>query len=176
MKTIYLAGGCFWCTEAVFQQLQGVLEVTPGYMGGIVPQPSYEQVSSGHTGHTETIKVLYDESVLPFSDLLDVFFEIHDPTSLNSQGADHGTQYRSAIFYTEEGQREQIMNAIKRIEEYLPNEKRVVTEVMSATEFYPAEEYHYSYYLRNKNAPYCQVVISPKLEKLQKQFSDKLRS
>jgi len=189
MKTIYLGGGCFWCTEAVFKSLEGVHEVVPGYMGGSVPNPSYEEVCTGRTGHTEVVKVYYDESIIRTEDLLDIFFATHDPTTLNQQGNDIGTQYRSAIFYTHdqephargaggEGYEDDIPGAIERAirtaQAALPESKMVVTEVLSATEFYPAEDYHHNYYAQHSDAPYCQMVISPKLEKLQKKFVDKL--
>jgi peptide-methionine (S)-S-oxide reductase len=186
MKTI--AGGCFWCTEAVFKNLRGVQEVVPGYMGGSVPNPTYEQVCDGHTGHAEVVKVYYDDTVISTDDLLDIFFATHDPTTLNKQGNDIGTQYRSVIFYTQDqvphgkeklndqGEEIHVQSAIERAiaraqESY---SKPIVTEVVAATTFYPAEEYHQNYYNLHTNAPYCQVVISPKLEKLQKQCSDKL--
>jgi peptide-methionine (S)-S-oxide reductase len=173
-KTLYLGGGCFWCTEAIFQELKGVLETVPGYMGGTVPQPSYEAVCEGTTGHAEVIKVYYDEQVISTGDILDIFFETHDPTTLNRQGNDVGSQYRSVIFYTDDTQREEIRKAVERAQRiYTGN---IVTEAVSATEFYPAEEYHYNYYQNNTTAPYCSIVISPKLEKLRKRFGDKVEA
>lgn len=174
MRTIYLGGGCFWCTEAVFQTLRGVTEVVPGYLGGIEPNPSYESVSTGKTGHAEVVKVTYDESVIGTDDILDIFFATHDPTTLNRQGNDVGSQYRSIIFYTDEDQGEIARSTIARIQATLPADTAVVTEVAEATDFYPAEQYHYSYYRNNTDAPYCQVVIHPKLEKLQQHFAQKL--
>lgn len=188
MKTIYLGGGCFWCTEAVFRSLRGVHEVVPGYMGGTLPNPSYEAVCTGETGHAEVIKVYYDEKVISTDDLLDVFFETHDPTTPNRQGADVGTQYRSIIFHTadqdpgfsedEAGEPapHAIQRAIARAQAKLPDDSFVVTEVAEASEFYPAEEYHYNYYANHAAAPYCQIVISPKLEKLQKQHGEKVHN
>lgn len=174
MNTIYLAGGCFWCTEAIFKSLKGVSEVVPGYMGGNVPKPTYEQVCSGETGHAEVIKVIYDESIINLSDLFEIFFDSHNPTTLNRQGEDVGTQYRSAIFYTTQEQRDTALEAIKKAQK--DHDREVVTEVVPASEFYEAEDYHKEYYLKHSNQPYCAVVISPKLEKLQKNFSDKIIS
>lgn len=172
MKTIYLGGGCFWCTEAIFKSLRGVQQVIPGYMGGAVQNPTYEQVCTGTTGHAEVIKVYFDESTLSLADLLDVFFETHDPTTLNRQGADTGTQYRSVIFYTDDDDRAIVTSAIERAKETHANP--VVTEIAQASVFYPAEAYHENYYAENRDAPYCELVISPKLEKLHEKFADKL--
>jgi peptide-methionine (S)-S-oxide reductase len=174
MKTIYLGGGCFWCTEAVFQSLRGVQETIPGFMGGSVPQPSYEQVCSGHTGHAEVVKVYYDSAILKTDDLLDVFFATHDATSPNRQGNDIGSQYRSIIFYTTEEEREAAFRALLRAQTQTGG-KPIVTEIASAGEFYPADESHYNYYVNNISAPYCSVVINPKLEKLKARFNDKLK-
>lgn len=177
MKTIYLGGGCFWCTEAVFQQLRGVSEVSPGYMGGTVAEPSYDQVSSGATGHAEVIKLSYDDAVITTDDILDVFFATHDPTTPNRQGADIGTQYRSVIFYTDEQMRDAAMRAIERAQAKFSQtggEKTVITHVTEASDFYPAEAYHHNFYEAHRDAPYCQVVIDPKIEKLQNTFNDKL--
>jgi peptide-methionine (S)-S-oxide reductase len=162
------AGGCFWCTEAVFERLRGVVSVMPGYTGGTLPNPRYEQVCSGRTGHAESIKVEYDPGVLSYTDLLSVFFATHDPTTLNRQGADIGTEYRSAIFYTNEEQRRAAEAYIKELDEQLPH--KVVTEVTPLKEFYEAEDYHQQYYDDNAFAPYCQFVIEPKLRKLYKNF------
>ncbi len=175
MKTIYLGGGCFWCTEAVFKNLKGVTEVTPGYMGGTTKNPSYEEVSTGTSGHAEVIKVMYDEAVISTADILDVFFATHDPTTHNRQGADQGTQYRSIIFYTDPGMREEAGVALSRAQATLPEGKTVVTELVEQSEFYAAEDYHHNYYETHRDAPYCQVVIDPKVEKLTKKFSDMLR-
>lgn len=174
MQTIYLGGGCFWCTEAVFQRLRGVSEVTPGYMGGTTQSPSYEAVASGATGHAEVIKVIYDDTMISTDDILDVFFALHDPTTPNRQGADVGTQYRSVIFYTNETMRESSVHAIERKQATLPEGVQVITHVIEAKEFYAAESYHHNFYLLHKDAPYCQVVIDPKIEKLQKTFGDKV--
>jgi peptide-methionine (S)-S-oxide reductase len=170
MQTIYLAGGCFWCTEAVFKSIKGVTSVMPGYIGGSVPNPSYEQVCSGNTGHAEAVKIVYDENVLELSDLLEIFFATHVPTTLNRQGNDVGTQYRSAIFYTtpeqEKISREAIILAQKNYTD------PIVTEIVSATDFYEADESHRDYYFQHSNNSYCTLVISPKLEKLQKEFGE----
>ncbi len=174
-KTIYLGGGCFWCTEAVFQNLRGVHEVTPGYMGGTVKNPSYEVVSTGESGHAEVIKVLYDEKMISTADLLDVFFATHDPTTVNRQGADQGTQYRSIIFYEDATMREEVIAGIARAQAALPEGKNIVTEVAERSDFYPAEQYHYNYYTMHRDAPYCQVIINPKLDKVQHKFADLLK-
>jgi len=171
MDTIYLAGGCFWCTEAVFSSLKGVISVTSGYMGGEKSSPTYMDVSSGGTGHAEVIKVDFDPSIIKLSDILEVFFDSHDPTTLNRQGADVGTQYRSAIFYKDEDQK----SVAQKMIEDLMKEKDVVTELKLAGEFYKAEDYHQDYYKNNSEAAYCQVVISPKLQKLQKNHKDLIK-
>jgi len=160
-------GGCFWCTEAVFKMLKGVSVVLPGYSGGSIKNPTYEQVSGGNTGHAEVIYIEYDPSLVKYETLLTVFFGSHDPTTLNRQGNDVGTQYRSVIFYTTLEQKEIAEKVVKEIE-------GAVTEVQSFDKFYKAEDYHEDYYARNKDAPYCQAVISPKLEKVQRKFADLL--
>lgn len=172
METIYLAGGCFWCTEAVFRALKGVLLVTPGYMGGHVENPTYAQVCEGNTGHAETIKIEYDPKVISTEDILQVFFDSHDPTTLDRQGADVGPQYRSAIFYTEHAQKEIAEKVIEKVNKNLPVGKHVVTEIVLAEDFYPGEAYHQDYYANNPDKMYCQIVISPKIEKLKKEHGD----
>ena len=172
MQTIYLAGGCFWCTEAVFKSIQGVSEVTSGYIGGTVANPSYEAVCQGTTGHAEAVRVVYDPAVLAISDLLEIFFATHDPTTLNKQGNDVGTQYRSAIFYITEEQSTAAHTALEEAQKHFSDP--IVTTITTATEFYPAEEHHREYYFAHSNNPYCAIVISPKLEKLQKEFGDKV--
>ena len=167
------AGGCFWCTEAVFERLKGVLSVMPGYTGGSLPNPRYEQVCSGRTGHAESIRIEFDPAQLSYDDLLAVFFATHDPTSLNRQGADVGTEYRSAIFYSNEQQKHAAEAFIKMLDQQL--ERKVVTEVVPLREFYEAEEYHQQYYDNNAFAPYCQFVIEPKLQKLYKNFGTMLK-
>jgi peptide-methionine (S)-S-oxide reductase len=167
------ASGCFWCTEAVFERLKGIISVMPGYTGGAVPNPRYEQVCTGRTGHAESIRVEFDPSKISYHDLLSVFFATHDPTSLNRQGADVGTEYRSAIFYNSEEQREAAEAYIKELDAELP--RKVVTEVVPLKEFYEAEDYHQQYYDNNSFAPYCQFVIEPKLHKLYKNFGEMLK-
>lgn len=168
-------GGCFWCTEAVFTMLKGVQSVMPGYAGGKAAHPTYEQVSSGLTGHAEVIEITYDPAIVSFETLLTVFFATHDPTTLNQQGADIGTQYRSAIFYTTDAQKTEAQRFIKELNASSEQGRRIVTEVAPLTQFYPAEEYHRDYYSRNQNQGYCQVVINPKLEKVQKRFAKLLK-
>src|SRR5690242_18358776 len=167
------AGGCFWCTEAVFERLKGVISVIPGYTGGRLANPRYEQVCSGRTGHAESIRVEFDPAKVSYDDLLAVFFATHDPTSLNRQGADVGTEYRSAIFYNSEQQKQAAEAYIKTLDQQLP--RKVVTEVVPLKEFYEAEDYHQQYYDNNAFAPYCQIVIEPKLHKLYKNFGEMLQ-
>ncbi len=168
-------GGCFWCTEAVFKMLKGVSSVLPGYAGGTVPNPTYEQVSSGNTGHAECTQVEFDPTEVTYRDLLTVFFGSHDPTTLNRQGADVGTQYRSVIFYTTPEQKETAQNFINEINASNAEGKPVVTEVVPLDVFYVAENYHQDYYQKNKEAPYCELVINPKLEKVVKNFANLLK-
>lgn len=171
-QTIIFGGGCFWCTEAVFQRLKGVISVMPGFSGGTVEHPTSEQVYSMTTGHAEVSKVEYDPSIISLQDLLSVFFAIHDPTSLNKQGADVGPIYRSVIFYTSNEQKNIIEKFISKLESDQVFDKPLVTEVTAFTNFYEADEYHRDYYNRNINRnPYCQVVINPKLSKLKEKFN-----
>ncbi len=167
-------GGCFWCTEAVFKMLKGVKSVEPGYSGGTVKNPTYEQVSSGNTGHAEATKVEFDPNEIKYTDLLTVFFASHDPTSLNRQGNDIGTQYRSVVFYTNENQKKEVEEFIKKLNESNKMGRSIVTEVVPLDIFYPAENYHKDYYANHPDAGYCQLVINPKLEKVQKEFADLL--
>ena len=158
--------GCFWCVEAIFERIEGVIDVRAGYTGGKMENPSYEDVCNGETGHVEVIQLDYNPQIIGFEKLLDIFWKSHDPTTLNRQGADMGTQYRSAIFYHSDKQREiaeKSLQAADRMEMY---EKPIVTVIIPLATFYPAERYHQDYYRRNTNAPYCQVVIQPKLKKL----------
>jgi peptide-methionine (S)-S-oxide reductase len=176
LETATFGGGCFWCLEAVFEQLRGVERVTSGYAGGHTLQPTYHQVCSGTTGHAEVVQVQFDPSQISYPELLDVFFSLHDPTTLNRQGADVGTQYRSAIFYHNA---EQKQAAERRIAELNASEiwsRPIVTEVTAFQTFYPAEEYHQSYFRNNPSQGYCQAVVAPKVAKLRKQFAAKLRS
>lgn len=172
LETAIFGGGCFWCTEAVFASLKGVVSVEPGYSGGTVPNPTYDQVCSGNTGHAEATKITFDPAQITYNDLLTVFFATHDPTTLNRQGADVGTQYRSAIFFMSPEQEQEAKAFIEKLNQ---DGKKVVTEVTPFTEFYPAEDYHKNYYENHKDQPYCEAVISPKLEKLQAKFSELLK-
>jgi len=169
-------GGCFWCTEAVFEQLKGVMSVMPGYAGGTTEDPTYEKVCTGETGHAEVIRIEYDPARISYNDLLTVFFATHDPTTLNRQGADVGTEYRSMIFYTTDAQRREAEAFIGRLNNSDPGGEPIVTEVRPLITFYEAEDYHREYYRNNSSAPYCQVVIDPKLEKLHKRFNALLKS
>jgi peptide-methionine (S)-S-oxide reductase len=171
-----LGGGCFWCLEAVFEQLQGVISVKSGYAGGKMDNPSYEQVCSGTTGHTEVVQISFDSTKITYRELLEVFFTIHDPTTLNRQGADVGTQYRSVIFYHTPEQQKVAQEIIRELDASGTWEQPVVTAVEKLRNFYPAEEYHQGYYRNNSIQPYCQAVISPKLAKLRQKYLKKLRS
>lgn len=168
METATLAGGCFWCTEALFKNLKGVKSVIPGYSGGDKANPTYEEVSSGETGHSESIQIKFDPKIISYRDLLYVFFKTHDPTTMNRQGADIGSQYRSAVFYANEEQR----NTAEELKGELQKdyENPIVTEIKPFKKFYKAEDYHKNYYENHKNSPYCVLVIDPKLQKLKKDF------
>jgi peptide-methionine (S)-S-oxide reductase len=170
-----LGGGCFWCTEAVYKQMKGVLTVMPGYSGGHIKNPSYREVCTGTTGHAEVVQIRFDPSVVSYAEILEVFFQVHDPTTLNRQGADVGTQYRSAIFYHSEEQKKTAENTILRLENEKAFSLPVVTEVTAFTQFYPAEDYHRDYFEHNPNQPYCRMVVSPKVEKFRKSFKEKLK-
>jgi peptide-methionine (S)-S-oxide reductase len=170
-----LAGGCFWCLEAVFDELKGMESVESGYSGGKVPNPSYEQVCDGDTGHAEAVRVSFDPQVLSYHDLLMVFFAIHDPTTLNRQGADVGTQYRSAIFYHDAEQKKVAAQVIQEIAAAGIWENPIVTEVAPFDTFYLAEDYHQEYFAHNGFQPYCQFVIAPKVTKFRKQFVERLK-
>jgi peptide-methionine (S)-S-oxide reductase len=170
------AGGCFWCTEALFKSLKGVISVTSGYSGGSMENPSYEKVSGGATGHAEAIKIEFNPNVISYGDLLTVFFNTHNPTTLNRQGDDVGTQYRSVIFYTSDAQKIAAEKFVAELTESKAYDKPIVTEIKPFAKFYPAESYHQNYYEQNKNAPYCEIVIAPKIEKLQKRFSALLKN
>jgi len=169
-----LAGGCFWCTEAVFSQLRGVSTVLPGYSGGSVADPSYEEVCTGRTGHAEAIQVVFDPRVISFHDLLIVFFSTHDPTTLNRQGHDVGTQYRSAVFYHSPQQLQTVHEVEKEITASRLWRNPIVTELHPFQAFYPAEEYHREYFRRNPSQAYCQMVIEPKVAKFRKEFVQRL--
>lgn len=172
MDTITLGAGCFWCTEAVFQQIKGVVSVTSGYSGGKISNPTYREVSSGLTGHAEVIQLVYDKSVISLEDILKVFFRTHNPTTLNRQGADVGTQYRSAIFYHTDAQRKIAEKVKQNLNEAAIWEDSIVTEITPFKAFYKAEEYHQNYYNNNPNQGYCQFVIVPKLEKFNQLFEE----
>lgn len=170
-----LAGGCFWCLEAVYEQLRGVEKVVSGYAGGHVPNPTYRQVTGGATGHAEVVQITYDPGEVSYRELLEVFFTIHDPTTLNRQGADIGSQYRSAIFYHDQEQKEIAEQVIREMEEAGVWDDPIVTEVAPLDGFYRAEDYHQEYYQNNPYQPYCQVVIRPKVAKFRQRYMDKLR-
>lgn len=168
-----LAGGCFWCLEAVFNRLKGVDKVVSGYMGGHLPNPDYKSVCSGNTGHAEVVQVTFDPELISFDNLLEVFFAIHDPTTLNRQGNDRGTQYRSAIFYHSPEQKQAAEAAIEREKSSWPD--TIVTEVADAVTFHPAEDYHQDYYANNPYQPYCQFVVAPKVRKALEKFGGQMR-
>lgn len=170
-----LGGGCFWCIEAIFRDVKGVEKVTSGYSGGQISNPTYREVTSGLTGHAEVVQIAFDPKIISYSDLLIVFFHLHDPTTLNRQGADVGTHYRSVIFYHSEEQERTAREVIQEIEKSKLWNNSVVTEIAAFTKFYIAEDYHQDYYANNKNAPYCNFVISPKIQKLKKQFGHLLK-
>ncbi|MEY3678782.1 MAG: peptide-methionine (S)-S-oxide reductase [Bacteroidota bacterium] len=171
MEKLVLGGGCFWCTEAVFQRLKGVDKVVSGYMGGIFPNPSYREICTGKTGHAEVIQIQFDPELIRLEELLLVFFKTHDPTTLNRQGNDVGTQYRSVIFYRNETQHETAAKLIQQLEDEHIFDAPIVTELSPESAFYPAEDYHQDYFNQNSYQPYCSFVIQPKLEKFTKEFS-----
>ena len=175
LQTATLGGGCYWCLEAAFQELRGIEQVQSGYAGGHTPDPTYDAVCAGRTGHAEVVQVSFDPAVISYRDLLDVFFTIHDPTQLNRQGNDVGTQYRSVIFVHDESQRETAAQAIAdlRAADIWPGD--IVTEIAPLDRFYPAESYHDEYFRRNPTQPYCQVVVAPKVAKVRSKFFDRLR-
>jgi peptide-methionine (S)-S-oxide reductase len=174
--TITLAGGCFWCTEAVFQRLKGVMSVVSGYAASHVANPSYEAVCTGKTGAAEAVQVTYDPSILPLDTLLEIFWHVHDPTTLNRQGHDVGTQYRSAIFYQTDAQKQVALASKEALEKSGYYKKPIVTEITPFTNFYPAEDYHKEYYDRNRSQPYCMFVIDPKVQKLLKEYRDEVKT
>ncbi|HJZ92496.1 MAG TPA: peptide-methionine (S)-S-oxide reductase MsrA [Gemmataceae bacterium] len=171
-----LAGGCFWCLEAVYEQLKGVLKVESGYAGGSAPLPNYRDVCSGTTGHAEVVRVTFDPSVVSYADILDVFFSIHDPTTLNRQGNDVGMQYRSAIFHHSPEQKRLAEEKIAELSRERLFDRPIVTEVAPAGEFFKAEDYHQGYFEANPNQPYCQYVVSPKVAKFRKKFADRIKA
>ena len=175
LETATLAGGCFWCTEAVFSELEGVVSVLPGYSGGHTKNPSYEDVCAGATGHAEAVQVVFDPRVISYYDILTIFFTTHDPTTLNRQGADVGTQYRSAVFFHSSAQRDAAVRAIAEIDRSGIWSRNVVTEVVPFGAFHPAEEYHREYFRRNPSQAYCRAIIAPKVAKFRKQYAARLR-
>ena len=170
-----LANGCFWCTEAIFSRVKGIKSVIPGYSGGKTSNPSYEQVCTGKTGHAETIQMEYDPKIISFEKILDIFSHTHGPTTLNRQGNDVGTQYRSAIFYHDENQKNIAEKSKEELEKEAVFKNPIVTEIIPFSNFYPAEDYHKEYYENNRNAPYCSFVIDPKIQKLLQKYSDKIK-
>lgn len=173
--TATFGAGCFWCVEAVFQELDGVYSVVSGYTGGHVKNPSYKEVCTGRTGHAEVAQIVFNPAVISYEELLEVFWQTHDPTTLNRQGNDIGTQYRSAIFYHNQAQKESALYFKSKLNEEQAFGKDVVTEVTALGEFYVAEDYHQNYFNNNENQPYCQMVVRPKVEKFKKAFKDKLK-
>lgn len=175
MEIITLGAGCFWCVETIFQELKGVQKVVSGFMGGNTKNPTYKEVCSGTTGHAEVAQITFDPTIVSLSEILEVFFQTHDPTQLNRQGNDIGTQYRSAIFYHTEAQKEEAGKIILALKGSGAWEKPIITELTKASHFYPAEDYHQNYYNLNSEQPYCQYVIRPKLDKFRKVFKDKAK-
>ncbi len=176
LQTVTFGNGCFWCTEAVFQRLQGVASVVSGYSGGNGENPSYEAVCGGRTGHAEVVQIMFDPQAISYAQLLEVFWQTHDPTTLNQQGNDVGTQYRSVIFYHDEEQKKLAEQYKEELDRSGVFANAIVTEISPATEFYPAEGYHQNYYNLNSSQPYCTVVINPKLEKFQRAFHARLKA
>ena len=170
-----LGGGCFWCTEAVYLELKGVVDVKPGYSGGHIKNPSYREVSNETTGHAEVVQITFDPAIVSYTEILEVFFVTHDPTTLNRQGNDVGTQYRSAIFYHSEQQKQTALKVVELLTKDKVYNKPIVTVVTSFSAFYPAEDYHINYFARNKNQPYCQFVVAPKVDKFRKVFKEKMK-
>ncbi|RED19543.1 peptide-methionine (S)-S-oxide reductase [Flavobacterium cutihirudinis] len=175
LETITLGGGCYWCVEAVYENLDGVKSVVSGFSGGKVANPTYEEVCTGTTGHAEVVQITYDKNVTDINEIFKVFFTVHDPTTLNRQGADVGTQYRSVIFYKNEEQKKAAQSIIAELNKAKVYNSPIVTKVEPFTKFYKAEDYHQNYYANNKNQPYCKMVIQPKIEKFEKVFKDKLK-
>ncbi len=174
-ETVIFAGGCFWCTEAIFKEIKGVKSVISGYTGGKRPNPTYEQVTTGVTGHAEAVKIIFNPNEVSYEELLQVFFATHDPTTLNRQGNDVGTQYRSAVYFTNDKQKEMVKAYIKLLNDSDVFDQHIVTEIVPATDFYEAEDYHKNYLEKNPDNPYCQYVVLPKLEKFRENFKNKLK-
>jgi peptide-methionine (S)-S-oxide reductase len=176
LEVATLASGCFWCAEAVFQEIEGVVKVEPGYIGGLRQNPTYEQVSTGTTGYAEAVQIQFNPRIITFEEILEIFFSTHDPTTVNRQGADVGHQYRSAIFYQDDRQKATAEVAIEELIKEKVFDSPIVTEIKPFTAFYRAEDYHKDYFKKHPNQPYCRVVISPKIAKLRRQFKEKLKS
>jgi len=176
LQKAVLGGGCFWCTEAVFGELNGVVSVIPGYSGGKLPNPSYEQVCTDRTGHAEVVEVTFDPAVISYKDLLEVFFTIHDPTTLNRQGADTGRQYRSVIFYADDAQKREAEEAVRRFTAEKLFRDPIVTEITKLDAFYPAEDYHRNYFRNNPTQGYCRAVVAPKVAKFRAHWQNRLRA
>lgn len=176
LQTAVFGGGCFWCLEAVFDRMQGVTAVESGYMGGHVDNPTYRQVCDGNTGHVEVVRVTFDPAGTSFRELLDVFFTIHDPTTLNQQGNDFGTQYRSVIFYSSEEQHNEARKKIEELTAARAFPSPIVTSLEPASKFYVAEDYHQEYFTNNGNQPYCQFVVAPKVKKFEQKFAEKMKA
>lgn len=171
-ETAILGGGCFWCLEAVYQRVKGVEKVESGFSGGYIKNPAYREVTSGRTGHAEVVKITYNPEILPFEVLLSIFFTIHDPTTLNRQGADVGTQYRSVIFYMDEEQKKVAQSVMKQLTEAQVYDDPIVTQLVEEAPFYKAEDYHQNYYNNNAQQPYCQVVVAPKVRKFREKYAE----
>lgn len=175
MEKATLAGGCFWCTEAIFKRLKGVSSVIPGYSGGQIENPTYQEVALGKTNHAETIQITFDPKIISFEKLLEVFWHLHDPTTLNRQGADVGTQYRSVIFYHNDQQKKIAEESKKQVEKSGLYHDHIITQIIPFKAFYKAEDYHQNYYERNSYQPYCKIVINPKIQKLYKDFKEEIK-
>jgi peptide-methionine (S)-S-oxide reductase len=177
LEIITLGGGCFWCTEAVFSEVEGVSKVESGYSGGTLANPTYQEVCSGTTGHAEVVQVTFDPKTIPLQEILDIFFSIHDPTTPNRQGSDVGEQYRSIIFYRDEGQKKAAEEAIRAVNESKAfGSNHVVTQIVPFKAFYAAEDYHQEYFANNPRQPYCQIVIAPKVDKFRRHYQNKIRA
>lgn len=175
LETITVGGGCYWCVEAVYENLNGVKSVVSGFSGGKIANPTYEEVCTGTTGHAEVVQITYDKNITDINEIFKVFFTVHDPTTLNRQGADVGTQYRSVIFYKNEDQKKAAQSIIAELNKAKVYDSPIVTKVEPFAKFYKAEDYHQNYYANNKNQPYCKMVIQPKIEKFEKVFKTKLK-
>jgi peptide-methionine (S)-S-oxide reductase len=176
IESATLAGGCFWCTEAVFERIEGVTKVISGFTGGTIKNPAYREIITGRTGHAEAVKIHFNPKIISFEELLYIFFSVHDPTTLNRQQFDVGTQYRSAIFYHSEVQKETALKVIERLEKEKVFDAPIVTEIVPTTSFYTAESEHMEYYSKHREQQYCQVIIDPKIKKLKELFSEKLKN